>query len=462
MYRIFLLLLFTLCIGFYPNTSVAEFSKTKIAVLDFQLQGERFDNEDMGVIVAEWFITAMVREGRFDVVERRLLQKVIAEQKLAMTGVVDTDSATTLGKLLGVKVIITGSVMKLRDIMEINARIIDVESGSIITAENVKSRGTERLQNLVVEMSKKIIRNFPLEGYVVNKSGDSVTLDLGLVSGVKKDMRFIVYKEGQVIKHPKTGEVLDVERIETGVVSITQVLKNICTAKIVSETTPGSIDYGQLVKSLIEVRPQVSTLSVTTLPKDAQVRILNIVPKFTEKMELNPGPYHLEISAPGYQTIREWVTLNPREAKSVYYSLVASGSGAPPPARTYSSAPSQGYSAPPPPAPSSSGGSRMLSSKQQNYINQLESGSLSSKRDAAKRIARARLTDTVVLDVVEKELLNNYHKGTGRAQIDTMAWLCKALGASGNGKYRAALRTVAQNGPHRKLRGYAEKSLSQL
>lgn len=205
---------------FAPFSASAEFSKTKIAVLDFQLQGEDFDNKDMGTIVAEWFITAMVREGRFDVVERRMLEKILSEQKLAMTGVVDASSATQIGKLLGVKVIITGSVMKLREITEINARIIDVESASIIAAENIKSTATTRLQDMVVEMSEKIIKNFPLEGYVVNRSGESVTLDLGVRSGVKVGMRFIVFKEGQVIKHPKTGEVLDVERIDTGKITM--------------------------------------------------------------------------------------------------------------------------------------------------------------------------------------------------------------------------------------------------
>ena len=69
---IFLLLAF----GLMPVSASAEFTKTKIAVLDFQMQGEEQENQDMGSIVAEWFITAMVKEGRFDVIERRLLQKI--------------------------------------------------------------------------------------------------------------------------------------------------------------------------------------------------------------------------------------------------------------------------------------------------------------------------------------------------------------------------------------------------
>ncbi len=235
-----------------PGTSRADFQKTKIAVLDFQLQGKGYDTADMGKIVAEWLITALVKEGRFDVVERRLLEKILAEQKLVMTGIVDEESATKLGKLLGVKVIISGSVMKFQGFMEVNARIIDVESASIITAESVKSTTAVRLEALVGQMAEKIIHDFPLEGYVVNKKGNSVTIDLGKRAGVKRGMRFIVFKEGNVIKHPKTGEVLEVENIRTGILEIDAIRDNIATAKIIQEETPGAIAYGQMVKSVVE------------------------------------------------------------------------------------------------------------------------------------------------------------------------------------------------------------------
>ncbi len=227
----------------------ADFQKTKIAVLDFQLQGEGFQTEDMGKIVAEWLITALVQAGRFDVVERRLLKKILDEQKLIMTGVVDENSATQLGKLLGVKVVISGSVIKLQNIMEVNARIIDVESASIIAAESVKSSTALRLEDLVVQMAEKIIKDFPLEGYIVNRNEDIVTIDLGRRAGVRQAMKFIVFKEGSIIKHPRTGEVLDVERIGTGEIEISSVTDKIANAKIVKEESPGAIEYGQMVKS---------------------------------------------------------------------------------------------------------------------------------------------------------------------------------------------------------------------
>jgi len=240
-----------------PLAANADFKRTKIAVLDFDLKGSGFETEDMGAIVAEWFITAFVKEGRFDVVERGLLKKILDEQKLGMSGVVDETTATKIGKLLGVKIIISGSVLKLQNILEINARIIDVQTASIIAAENVKSSAAVRLQDLVVRMSAKIIKNFPLEGYIVSrKTGKSkASIDLGRIAGVREGMEFIVYKEGKIIRHPKTKEVLDVETVETGKIVITKVRNKISNADILEELVPGVISFGQMVKSVHPLTP---------------------------------------------------------------------------------------------------------------------------------------------------------------------------------------------------------------
>ena len=229
----------------------ADFEPIRVAVLDFDLKGEGYETEDMGAIVAEWFVTALVREGRFRVVERGLLKKITTEHKLGASGLVDDNTATRIGKLLGVKVIISGSVLKLQNVLEINARIIDVETASIIAAENVKSSAAAALQDLVVQMAAKIINNFPLEGYIVRRNtGDKiVSVDLGRITGIKKSMEFIVYKEGEVIKHPITKQILDIQRIETGTIIITNVRNKISTGEIIEEKTPGAIINGQRIHS---------------------------------------------------------------------------------------------------------------------------------------------------------------------------------------------------------------------
>ncbi|MDP3286225.1 MAG: CsgG/HfaB family protein [Desulfobacterales bacterium] len=382
-YIVTLLLFPILLVMLQAQAGAADFRKTKLAVLDFQLQGEGFETQDMGIIVAEWFITALVKAGRFEVIERGLLKKLLEEQKLSMTGIVDATTATKIGKFLGVKTIISGSVMKLQNVIEINARIIDVETASIIAAENVKSTAAVRLQDLVVQMSEKIIKNFPLEGYIVNKTNSKVTIDLGRMAGVKEGMEFLVYKEGKIIKHPKTGEILDVQRIETGKIKIASVRDKIAEGDVLQEESPGSMSYGQLVSSIVGT--------------------------------LQP------------------VQKEPTVDAALEEALSSKGSSG---KKTFTSG---------------------------DVVNMLRSSSLRDKEAAAKIVAKQYTNDQTILDIVNEELLKGY-TGTSNSKdyVETMAWLCNALGASGQAKYASTLEKVSQEAPNRKLQKYALKNLRHL
>lgn len=412
MKRIIVLLLCLAFVGLLPIVAGAEFRKTKIAVLDFELQGEGYETSDMGKIVAEWFITAMVREGRFDVVERGLLKKILDEQKLVMSGVVDEQSATKIGKLLGVKVIISGSVLKLQNVLEINARIIDVESASIITAESVKSTQATQLQDLVVKMSEKIIKNFPLEGYIVNRQGKIVTIDLGQRAGVKPGMEFIVFKEGKVIKHPKTGEVLDVERINTGQLRVTSVSGKISESEIVSEEKEGAINYGQLVKSVVD-RPRPEDSLKGTSPADSK-----------------------KGGAAG-------------SAAGVSAAAGGDSGGADDMGEEDNAPPALG----PGGRPATDVDSVLRGFKSNSFVDQ---------RNSAKIALKLYLNNPKVLDAASETLLEGYKNADDRNRIDAMAYLCKLLGTSGQKKYIPTLQKVADDGPNRKLRGYAKKFLNML
>ncbi len=63
--------------------------------------------------------------------------------------------------------------------------------------------------------------------------------------------------------------------------------------------------------------PKKAKLYVKTTPENARVRILNIGPRFQQGMELDPGRYHVETSAEGYETDTEWVSLGEGEEKKL-------------------------------------------------------------------------------------------------------------------------------------------------
>jgi formylglycine-generating enzyme required for sulfatase activity len=56
-------------------------------------------------------------------------------------------------------------------------------------------------------------------------------------------------------------------------------------------------------------------LCVDTEPNNARVTFLNVRDEFSQGMELEPGSYHLEVSANGYETKREWLELKAGEDK---------------------------------------------------------------------------------------------------------------------------------------------------
>ncbi|MBL4850975.1 MAG: hypothetical protein JKY90_01660 [Gammaproteobacteria bacterium] len=103
-----------------------------------------------------------------------------------------------------------------------------------------------------------------------------------------------------------------------------------------------------------------------------------------------------------------------------------------------------------------------LSPAGQRNIDLLTNGGPISIRNAAKSIYNTGERDQQVLDVLAEVLLESYQKPPSRDQVDAMSWASKALGRSGNARYRDTLEEVASNGSHRKLRKHAKKSLRHL
>ena len=93
-----------------------------------------------------------------------------------------------------------------------------------------------------------------------------------------------------------------------------------------------------------------------------------------------------------------------------------------------------------------------------SLLTRLASSSSVERINAAKIITRAGLSDQRLFTKVAALLKTGYTAGTDADHIDEMAWLCKALAASGNTEYRPLLEEVAANAPSDKLKRYAEQS----
>jgi len=117
------------------TVTIAEKDKFKIAVMKFKSLNPGEKNTSLGSMIAEMFTTEVVNNNSFKIVEREQLNKILGELKIGQSGVLDTTDAQELGKILGAGAIITGSVMKMGDSLRIDSRIIEVETGIIVSAE---------------------------------------------------------------------------------------------------------------------------------------------------------------------------------------------------------------------------------------------------------------------------------------------------------------------------------------
>ena len=128
------------------SNGLTENRKRTIAVVEFaDLRG---NVTDFGRFIAEELITKLYETSKFKVIERQLLNRVIAEQKLSLTGIVDPASAQKLGRLLGVDAIASGTITDLGKSLRINARLIDTGTAEIFavaSTEVVKDDAVTRL-----------------------------------------------------------------------------------------------------------------------------------------------------------------------------------------------------------------------------------------------------------------------------------------------------------------------------
>ncbi len=148
----------------------AQERKKRVAVIDFDygtvssFSTSYFGtNVDVGKGIADMLVTQLVKDGKYSVIERKQLDKVLQEQNFSNSDRANNATAAKLGKLLGVDAIITGSVTQFgRDdksvgvgggafggfgnkwglgklgkkeakaVVGINARLINTETGEIL------------------------------------------------------------------------------------------------------------------------------------------------------------------------------------------------------------------------------------------------------------------------------------------------------------------------------------------
>ncbi|MFA6468932.1 MAG: CsgG/HfaB family protein [Bacteroidota bacterium] len=244
--------------------------KKRVAVSVFEDRSGSGYNH-LGSGVADMLTTALVKSGKFIVIERAELDKVLEEQKLGESGLVTPESAPKVGKLLGAELFVVGSVSEFgtkesnvggsvplfgaalktktaRAVVDV--RLVNTTSGEIIAAEtkegsesttgvsvsyedidfnNMDSwddtdagKATREAVDGVVELITENMKNIPWSGKVLKVNADGTLLmKPGSDGNVKPGMEFDVFRVGEDVIDPDTGMSLGAEETKVGSIKVT-------------------------------------------------------------------------------------------------------------------------------------------------------------------------------------------------------------------------------------------------
>ena len=252
---------------------------------------------------------ALVKDGRFVVVERTGLGNVLAEQALGQSAAAIAESAAKTGRLIGAGIIVRGAVTKFEPaasgggvafgglplgsflspfatraglthrtaVKEISLRLVDTTTGQVISTSTAQGAASSTAADVTIVDSNSgasvgggAFRNTPIgqageqaivkaveqiaagmkgvawSALVVDANDGTIYVNAGAERNVQTGMVLNVYRKGKVFTDPATGVVLDVDMQKIGMIRIDGVREKLSTAAVVNGETPARGDLLKL------------------------------------------------------------------------------------------------------------------------------------------------------------------------------------------------------------------------
>jgi len=222
--------------------------KRRIGVVEFENKSA-YGQGRLGAAASDILVTELVKSGKFIVVERDRLNKVMEEQKFQAQGMTDPMTVAKIGQVMGLEAIVVGSVSQFgvkkegsdylltqskRQVADVTVdiRLIDVQSGQVILADSGKGEakstkasflgmGTkggydetlegEALRAALVQFVANIasqLNKKPWTCMIAAVTPQQVYLNAGPDSGVKEGMELDCFRQGAEIRDPRSNLVI--------------------------------------------------------------------------------------------------------------------------------------------------------------------------------------------------------------------------------------------------------------
>ena len=132
----------------------------------------------------------------FTVVERRLLDKLIAEIDLGSSALADPDAQLRLGRILSARLMVSGVLNSQGDQLSAALRAIDTETTRLALVSSQTAPDPADPARLAAAMAQQIAKTvadkYPLKGRIVSVDGPQAIINLGRKHGVEAGQSFHV------------------------------------------------------------------------------------------------------------------------------------------------------------------------------------------------------------------------------------------------------------------------------
>ena len=244
-------------LGSLNTISAQELQKENIAVLQFSgwhgTNAQSYQNA-----LTDKISTLIIQSQRFNVIERVNIEKIMHEQGLQMSGIIDENTAVEFGKIIGVEKLLVGSFTKNavdyhkkkykeydekkgKEVkvansyysanVSVSIQLINVESGQKNQAAEANGHGKGTNENSAFsraldDVADKVVgaffKYFAIHGFIESVDKSKAIIDRGSSLGIQRLMNF---------------EILDITKddlLELGKLTISPNTKRIGLLKIVS------------------------------------------------------------------------------------------------------------------------------------------------------------------------------------------------------------------------------------
>jgi hypothetical protein len=138
-----------------PKTPIGGL-RPNLAVFTFDETNPQQPAPGWGATLAEMLTTALINSGSYRIIERQQLEKILEEQALGQSGALDSETAVVVGKIMSLDAVVVGSLSALTNVLEADARILNVETGEAIAATHARAASADDLRQIAESLAKEI------------------------------------------------------------------------------------------------------------------------------------------------------------------------------------------------------------------------------------------------------------------------------------------------------------------